>query len=158
MFPASATVLALVALTLNNRRDLGAGLIEPRPGPATRRAARYSPGLLAVRLQRGAVVGWLLALVAFGGIYGTLLGEVQDFAADNPVVQNMLPDAAEGVLLDSFIALIVGLIAMVASISESRWCPGYCPRRWPGSCGVGFAAGLVVGLVGAASVGDSRLR
>ena len=137
-----------------------------------------------MRLQRGAVVGWLLALVAFGGIYGTLLGEVQDFAADNPVVQNMLPDAAEGVLLDSFIALIVGLIAMVASIfgvqvvsrilseessghaesvlvtavSRTSWAGAFIVFAIVGSAVVVLAARLVVGLVGAASVGDSRLR
>ena len=46
------------AVALRARRDEGAGLIAPRPGPATAQPSLTSPLGLAVRLQRGVLLGW----------------------------------------------------------------------------------------------------
>jgi polyether ionophore transport system permease protein len=52
------------AYALSARRDLGAGLLPDRPGPASASALLRGPLSLAWRLQRGVLVGWA-AGVAF---------------------------------------------------------------------------------------------
>jgi ABC-2 type transport system permease protein len=69
--PALTTVLlAGLAYVLAARRDLGAGLFAPRPGPAVAGAALRGPAGLAWRLQRGNLAGWALGLLAAGVAVG----------------------------------------------------------------------------------------
>ena len=108
-------VLVLLAVLLNDRRDHGAGTVHPRPGPAAGAASLGTPLGLALRLQRTTVLAWALSLVAFAAIYGTLMSEVEKFASENPVIQELL--AARGTsLLAAFLAMIVSLFTMFASI------------------------------------------
>ena len=56
------------AFALRARRDEGAGLVEPRPGPATASRRLTSPFGLALRLQRGALLGWSAGLFFSGAL------------------------------------------------------------------------------------------
>ena len=53
----AASALVGGAFALRARRDEGAGLVEPRPGPATAPRRLTTPFGLALRLQRGALLG-----------------------------------------------------------------------------------------------------
>jgi len=80
--PGAATAaLAGLAFALAARRDLGSGLIQPRPGPARGGELLRGPLGLAWRLQRGSLAGWAfgyLAVFAASGAaakgIGALLG------------------------------------------------------------------------------------
>lgn len=67
-----ATVLTAAAYALASRRDLGAGLVPPRLGPATAAPWLRSALALAVRLQRRGLAWWSAALVVAGVTYGSL--------------------------------------------------------------------------------------
>ena len=58
--------LVVAAVALRARRDEGAGLIAPRPGPATAKPSLTRPLGLALRLQRGVLLGWSAALFFSG--------------------------------------------------------------------------------------------
>lgn len=73
----AAVVSVALAVWLLGRRDLGAGLVSPRPGAARGRLG--SPAGLVARLTRGATLGWLAGLVAVGILMGGLLPTVGDF-------------------------------------------------------------------------------
>ncbi len=77
-----AVVATTVGYRLSNRRDLGAGLMAVRPGPSSAAPALGTPLGMALRLQRGGIVGWTLSLavsgVAFGGFADTMLGALED--------------------------------------------------------------------------------
>lgn len=64
--------LAAVAVWIASRRDLGAGLLPERVGPAHASAALRGPTSLALRTSRGAVIGWS----AGGLVVGLLIGGV----------------------------------------------------------------------------------
>lgn len=72
---AAALIILAAAYSLAARRDLMAGLLPPRQGPANAPQLR-SPLALAWRLQRGALVGWLAGFavisIALAGMAGTL--------------------------------------------------------------------------------------
>src|SRR5699024_11466589 len=55
---------------LQDRRDFGASLIAPRPGPAHAGRSLSSPLGLAARLQRGAFLGGGIGSLALGAVDG----------------------------------------------------------------------------------------
>jgi ABC-2 type transport system permease protein len=71
-------VLLAVALPLagwlQSRRDLGAGLLADRRGPATGKLG--TPLGLAWRLQRSGFVGWLITYVILGGVFGSIVDTI----------------------------------------------------------------------------------
>ncbi|MFG1708813.1 ABC transporter permease [Nonomuraea sp. M3C6] len=67
-------LLVAGAYTLASRRDLGAGLVAPRPGPASAPSWLRSPFTLALRLQQAAIVSWGAAFLAIGLVLGGMTG------------------------------------------------------------------------------------
>ena len=66
----AAVAFSALAWVLAARRDVGAGLVPPRPGRPE--AARWlrGPVALAWRLQRGSLFGWLAGFVVAGAVLG----------------------------------------------------------------------------------------
>ncbi|MGH2792355.1 MAG: ABC transporter permease [Actinomycetota bacterium] len=109
-----AVVLASVAFALTTRRDVGAGLVPPKPGPPT--ASRYltSPLGLALRLQRGSLIGWSAALFLTGLAYGSIGQEVEKLVGDNEELSDLLAQAG-GSFTDSFFATTLLMLALISS-------------------------------------------
>jgi ABC-2 type transport system permease protein len=112
---AATTVLIGVTAFIASHRDIGSGVLTPRPGPATASARLVGPFSLAWRLERVAFIAWFVSLLSFGLVYGTLLGEVKTFTGDLAKVESVLA-AYGGQLLDAFLSLLVVLLSMTASI------------------------------------------
>lgn len=115
------TGLLGVAVVLENRRDLGAGLISPRPGP--RRAGdRLRTALaLAVRLQRGSVIGWCAGLAALGAVYGSIINAIAEFVDDNPTMADFLTASGGASLTDSYLATSVHFTALIGTAAAVQW-------------------------------------
>ncbi|MEV0234853.1 hypothetical protein [Nonomuraea sp. NPDC050786] len=82
-----AGLLIAGAYSLASRRDLGASLVTPRPGPASAPSWLRSPFALALRLQQGSIVGWGAAFLAIGLVLGAMTGGMEQtdlpiFSAD----------------------------------------------------------------------------
>lgn len=80
-----AGCLVGIAFALLERRDLGAGLLASRRGPATAPASLSGPGGLLWRLTRPAVLGWGVAIALVGLLYGGLVPQVGRMLADASV-------------------------------------------------------------------------
>lgn len=107
--------LAATALALLDRRDLGSGLISPRPGPTEARATLRSPTALAFRLQRGAILGWSTGIAAAGATYGLITNAVAGFVRDNPEMADFLTSANGASLIDSYLATSTHVTALIAT-------------------------------------------
>jgi ABC-2 type transport system permease protein len=124
LLPALLTLLLLaVAVFLQDRRDLGGGLLPERNGRAQAAPGLRTPMALAWRLQYPMLVGWLVAYLVMGGIIGSIVNDLGDMM-DTPQAQQML-EALGGtdVLLDAFIALEFSILAFVTAaygITASR--------------------------------------
>jgi ABC-2 type transport system permease protein len=70
--------LLAVAVALAAHRDVGRGLWPERRGRASAARTLLGPAGLGWRLQRGAFVGWAVALGLFGLIFGSLTRQIQD--------------------------------------------------------------------------------
>src|SRR4051794_39783639 len=85
---ALAALLVLAATRLAAGRDLGAGVLAPRPGPA--RGALDSETQLAWRLQRGALAGWAAGYALLGAAFGSLADDIGNVIGDSPGVRDAL--------------------------------------------------------------------
>ncbi|WP_245713279.1 ABC transporter permease [Nocardia rhamnosiphila] len=174
-------VVAAVAYFLSSRRDLGAGLVPPRPGHREAPAWLATPVALAARLQRAGLIGWACALIASGALYGGIGNTIVDSFDDLPdqVVDVMGGDASR--MLDGYLgtmaffdALLVTVFAILAvqslrteettgrtepvlatATGRIGWFTGYIGVAALGALALLATTGLAFGIALALSVGDA---
>jgi len=112
----AATVLLVAAASaLAVRRDLGAGLVAPRPGPAAAAPTLGHPLGLAFRLQRGSLLGWGAGVLVVGIGYGWIGPSVDAFIGQNKALAELLAGAGGGSLTDLYFAASFRLMALLAT-------------------------------------------
>jgi ABC-2 type transport system permease protein len=113
---AAATVaLVLGARELAVRRDLGGGLVPPRPGPAVAAPGLGSPLGLAVRLQRGSLIGWSAGLLLTGVAYGSVANDVGDLIGDNDTLKDLVAQTGRTSLTDAYLSTSMLMLALIAA-------------------------------------------
>jgi len=110
-----------LAVALLDRRDVAAGLIASRPGRPTASPALGTPLGLALRLQRGSLIGWGIGMFVFGLAYGSFAESMQQFVEDNPDIANVIPGGAANIVNGylSFTTLALALITAAYGISAA---------------------------------------
>lgn len=110
---AVAVGLALVAVLLSNRRDLGRGMLPQRLG--RERAGPWSRTTLGLtfRLQRGAWLGWSVGLFLTAVVYGSVGDEVEQMLQDNPALADYLTAVPGSNLTDLFLSTALRMLAML---------------------------------------------
>lgn len=115
----AAVALGALAVGLAQRRDLGAGLRRPRPGPAVAAPALLAPAGLAWRLLRGQFGGWVTGSVLFAVAFGALASSLEEFAEDLPdlgaLFQIELTDLTEAFASVVLAFLLVGVACFVVA-------------------------------------------
>jgi ABC-2 type transport system permease protein len=110
-----ALVVTAVAFALAARRDLGAGLLSDRSGPASAGRSLHDPLALAWRLHRGALAGWAVGFALIGVLIGGLASNVEGFL-NNPNARDFITRlGGEKELIDAFLSLELGVAGIVAS-------------------------------------------
>ncbi|MDO3702842.1 anibiotic ABC transporter [Micromonospora sp. C28SCA-DRY-2] len=110
-----ALLLAAVAAAyaLAERRDIGAGLVAPRRGPASAAAGLLSPAGLAWRLQRGTLLGWAVGVAVLGFSMGIAGDEFNAMIEENPAAAEAIAAMGGGAdLIDAYLAAMLGLFAL----------------------------------------------
>jgi ABC-2 type transport system permease protein len=117
LLPVALLLVLLVAVVaLRDRRDLGAGVLATRLGPATAPAWLRSPLALAWRLQRGALLGWAIGAAVAGLSFGVLAQDMAQFAAEDPETAKMLATlGGAGSITDIYLAAILSWIGLLAA-------------------------------------------
>ena len=180
--PLLAMTAALIVATgaLAARRDLGGGLVPPRPGsPRSSRALGHPLGL-ALRLQRGSLIGWSIGLFFAGLAYGGITNSVDSFVRDNKALADMLAPEGAASLADSYLATSFGILALIGTgfavqsalrlrteetslhaepvlatpLARWRWATSHLTVAVGGSVIVLVVAGLAVGVGYGAGGGD----
>lgn len=110
-----AVLLTVVAYQLVGRRDIDAGLLPQRPGPAVAAPGLRSPFGLAWRLQRGTLLAWVVAMVLSGAVMGGAANGIAHFNASAQVSDLLARLGGRKVLVDSYLAAVFGIIGLVAA-------------------------------------------
>jgi ABC-2 type transport system permease protein len=174
-------VLTGLAVTLTNRRDVGAGLVPDRGGSPNASPALAGPVGLAFRLQRGTVTGWAVGMFLFAVSMGSLSREIDDMAHDNPSLVKYLEAAGSASLTDSYFSTMLLIMAVVAAgfavssalrlrseetagrvevllatgLSRTRWLVGSLVVTLVGAVLLLFLSGLGMGLAYGLVISDA---
>ena len=109
-------VLAGAAYALSSRRDVGAGFLPPRPGPATASPSLRSPLALAWRLHRGLLFGWAAGFAVMGVVFGGVTEAASDILNDNPQLEAMFERlGGRAGVADAYLSAIMGILGLAAA-------------------------------------------
>ncbi|HSV67844.1 MAG TPA: ABC transporter permease [Mycobacteriales bacterium] len=114
-----ALLVALVAASyvLVGRRDIGAGLLPSRLGPAQGAASLRSPLALAWRLQRASLAGWATAFAILGAVLGSIAQGINDLIGSSTQVKDLLDRfGGTGSIVDSYLATSMGIVGLLAAV------------------------------------------
>lgn len=181
LIPAAVTaVLAGVAVVLAGRRDLGAALHRPGPGPAVASGRLRNPAGLAVHAQRASFAGWAVGSVVLAAVLGALAQEMVDAVLGNPSLGRALgvtqDDAADGFLAVTQLYLAIlacGYVVqslgsmlheeragrlepiLAGAVSRRRWLAGQVAVSVGGLVVLVVLSALALGVTTALSTGQS---
>lgn len=180
--PVAATVaLVALAVAVEARRDVGAGLVRPRPGPPEAGAALAGARGLAWRLQRGSLLAWSVGVALVGVAMGSVADSADDLVGDNEQIRAYLAQLGGAELSDIFLATVLLVVALLATgfalqatlrpraeeaahraepvlataTSRRSWLGSHLAVGLGGSAVVLAAGGLGTGVSYAAAVGDA---
>lgn len=128
LLPLVFSVLAVaLGSRLRARRDMAAGIIADRPGRTQAATWLGSPLALAWRLQRGTILGWSVAMLTAGLVFGAFTRTIADTAGDMPVEILAVLGGAMGItegylgFMGVYFAVIIsvyGILAVTALRAE----------------------------------------
>ncbi|MGW4521653.1 ABC transporter permease [Amycolatopsis sp. NPDC004378] len=118
LLPVALTlVVGAAGYWLLPRRDVGVGILPPRPGPARAAASLRSPLALAWRLHRGPLLGWTVGTAVVGAVFGSIASGIGDLVGSSPQAQEIFERlGGSHALTQAFLAAMAGMFAMVASL------------------------------------------
>lgn len=181
LFAALTVALVAVAFLLRSHRDVGAGLAQVRPGPATASPRLRSPLGLAWRLQRWVFLAWLVGLVVISALLGSIAEQAEELLATSDELAALVVGMGQGGIVDLFFAFLMGLLAVTATgftvqsllrarneeaaggaepilatgVSRTRWFASHITIAAGGSTAILVLAALAGGLAHAAVSGDA---
>jgi ABC-2 type transport system permease protein len=182
LLPVALTlVIGAVAYWLLPRRDVGVGILPPRPGPARAAASLRTPFALAVRLHRGPLLGWTIGMAVVGAVFGSIASGIGGLVGSSPEAQQIMARlGGSEALTQAFLAAMAGMFAMVASlygiqavlrmrgeetairlepvlatsVGKLRWAAGHLVFAFFGTALLLLAGGVFMGLANGLRAGD----
>ena len=116
LFAATALVLVAIAFRLTEHRDVGAGMVPPRPGPPRAAPSLGSPLGLAWRQQRGMLLAWAVAMAVVGTAFGAVGAEADEIVGISEDLQRALQAMApDGGIVDLYFAFAIGFLGIAAT-------------------------------------------
>jgi ABC-2 type transport system permease protein len=105
-----------LAFVLAARRDQGAGLLAPRPGPATAGRLLSGPFGLSWRLQRGALAGWSAGFLVGGLAIGVVTKSIGKLVGSSRAIDEAIAKiGGQSALVNAYLAACMSLIGLVAA-------------------------------------------
>ena len=116
LLPVVATIaLVLAARALQDHRDYGNGLVAQRDGRAEAPERLSSSLGLAVRLQRGSFVGWVVGLGTLAFFYGLFADQAEQMIEDNPDMADFFANLGVASVTDAFLSTAMLIMALFAT-------------------------------------------
>ncbi len=170
---ATAALLTALAYRLLAGRDVGAGLIAERPGPANATPLLRNAFGLAWRLDRGALLLWTVGLCLYGTMIGSIVHGIGDELGGDNARDIVVRMGGTKIVEQAFVAAAFCMLGMMAaafaislilrlhqeevdqraetllsgSVSRNRWLTSHLVPTLAGSALAIVSAGIVAGLI-----------
>jgi ABC-2 type transport system permease protein len=169
---ATTVLLTGLAYRLLAGRDVGAGLVAERPGPATATPLLRNAFGLAWRLDRGALLLWAVGLCLYGVLIGSVIHGIGDELGGGTAQDIIQRMGGTSALEQAFVAVAFCMLGMIAAafaisltlrlhqeeagqraetllsgaLSRSRWLTGHLAIALMGSAVAILMAAVAAGL------------
>lgn len=182
LFAVLLTVLLTVACALAGRRDVGRGVLPDRRGHAAAAPGLLSPLGLAVRLQRGTLLGWTTGMLTLGAVLGAVGDDVRNLegaalewythmGGTDRIVDAYLTSIAEMAGMAVAVYVVQTLLRMRAeeaegplesllasAVSRPRWAVSHVLNAATGAVGLLLVFAVSSGLTAGQVLGDTPAR
>jgi ABC-2 type transport system permease protein len=116
LFAAATAAATWAAFALAAHRDLGAGLVQPGPGPADAGRLLAGPAGLSWRLLRGALAGWSAGFLAGGLAIGVVAESIRQLIGVSGEVDKALRQiGGQSALTNAYLASCMSLFGLLAA-------------------------------------------
>jgi len=109
-------ILIPLALKLNELRDLGSGFIQQNYGKASASEFLISRFGLILKLEAKQIFIWGFSLLAMGIVYGSVLGNVEEFFNSLEVFANLFDNESPNAQVYSFITFFLSIFAIIIAV------------------------------------------
>jgi len=109
-----AGAFVLVAKVVHDHRDLGAGVIKPRPGPANGSPRLRDAVGLAVRVHAPTLAWWTLAMAALGLVFGAISPSFDNLDSEQ-LRQLFERIGGAGTFRDMLLAAVASVVALIVT-------------------------------------------
>ncbi|WP_297847695.1 ABC transporter permease [Mycobacterium sp.] len=177
----TTAALTLLAYRLLAGRDVGAGLIAERPGPATAAPALGNAFGLTWRLDRAALLLWTVGLCLYGLLVGSVVHGIGDELGASGAARDIVARmGGTSALEQAFIAVAFAMMGMVAAafavsltlrlhqeessqraetvlagaVSRTRWLASHLVTALAGSAVAMLASGVTAGVAYGIAAGN----
>jgi len=114
LYAVLALALVAGARFLSDHRDVGSGMVAPRPGPATGSPHLSDAITLAIRVHTPMVIGWTVAVGMLGLVFGAIAPSFDAF--DSQSLQDMLERiGGAGAFRDVLLGAVIAVIGLVVT-------------------------------------------
>jgi ABC-2 type transport system permease protein len=168
----TTVLLTALAYRLLAGRDVGAGLLAERPGPATASPVLRGAFGLAWRLDRGALLLWTVGLCLYGLLIGSVVHGIGDELGGSTARDIVVRMGGTNAMEQAFVAVAFCMLGMMAAafaislalrphkeeasqraetvlggaVGRSRWLAGHLVIALMGSAAAMLIAGVAAGL------------
>ncbi|HEY4269432.1 MAG TPA: ABC transporter permease [Galbitalea sp.] len=137
----AAIVLCAVALRLEATRDLGAGILPPRPGPRTASAFTCTPVGLTLRLQRWSILGWGVGILVGGLFFGAVATAMAHLLGGNSAPAKLFLGGINGNVLGGLLSyftmadalLVAAFVLQSVATIRAEEADGGVELQWTGA-------------------------
>ena len=112
-YPLLAALLTGGAVALRRRRDLGAGVVPDRPGPAEGSPRLRDVAALVWREQAPALVGWTAGIAVVGVLMGSIIPSIGSMLGSGQARRVIEAMGGIGALQDVLVSALASVIAVV---------------------------------------------
>jgi Putative exporter of polyketide antibiotics len=109
-------VIALFAMHLSAKRDLGTGLLPQRHGRAHAQASLSSPFGLAFQLMKKTAAAWIIIMFILGMSYGSVFRDFELFVSESEMLQMIIGTGTGENMILSFMTYVTLIMSLVAAI------------------------------------------
>lgn len=108
-------VVVIIAFTLEGFRDMGSGYLPEREGREFAKRSLLSVRGLLFKINKGVIIGWMIAFIFMGASYGAIYGDMQIFIESNELMKQMFSHSGISIE-ESFTGTIMIVMIVLVSI------------------------------------------
>ncbi|MEM5396487.1 tetronasin resistance protein [Staphylococcus gallinarum] len=109
-------VVVIIAMILEGKRDMGASYIPELKGKAHAKKSLLSIHGLLFKINKTAIISWIIAFITMGIAYGSIYGDMQNFIEGNAMIKQMFAnsnDSLESSFTSTIMIIMVSLVTIL---------------------------------------------